>query len=105
MTETRSPVTDARPTRLSVDPGRLQRMWAMTPAQRVVAARAGQLSLGEMQRWAARCPHEVPLVDGEYFFIVALLADNEPATAGPACESGQDSTTDQAISAFADGRQ
>jgi hypothetical protein len=103
MTATRSPAAHARPTRLSVDPERLQRMWAMTPAQRVVAARTGQLSLAEMQCWAARRPHEVPLVDGEYFFIVALLADNEPAS--PVAGSDHDATTDQAISAFGDGRR
>ena len=73
-----------RPTQLTTDAERLQRMWAMTPAQRVQAARDGQLSLGEMQRWAARAPNEVPLVNGEFFFIAALLADNETAIEAPA---------------------
>ena len=65
----------ARPASLTVDPDRLERMWAMTAAQRPQAAARGQLSLGEMLKWAARRPHEVPLVNAEFFFITALLAD------------------------------
>ena len=61
---------------LRVDPERLERMWAMRPAERVAAAQQGQFTLGEMLRWAARCPHEVPIVDGEFFFITALMADS-----------------------------
>jgi hypothetical protein len=52
-------------------------MWALTPAERLAAARRGQFTLGEMLRWAARRPQEVPLVDGEFFFIAALSADSE----------------------------
>ncbi len=47
-------------------------MWAMSRAQRTAAAQHGQLTLGEMLRWAARAPHEVPTVNGEFFFIAAL---------------------------------
>ena len=47
-------------------------MWAMSRAQRVTAARHGQFTLGEMLRWASRLPDEVPLVNGELFFITAL---------------------------------
>lgn len=65
-----------RPASLTIDPERLERMWAMTPAQRRQAADRGQLSLGEMLRWAARHPDEVPLVDDEFFFITGLLADS-----------------------------
>jgi hypothetical protein len=73
-----------RPTRLAVDVERLERMWAMTPAQRLQAAQRGQLSLGEMLRWGSRAPREVPLVNGEFFFITALLADHESALDLPA---------------------
>ena len=66
-----------RPTRLQVDEERLELMWTLEPEQRLAAARAGQLTLGEMLRWAARAPHEVPLVDGEFFFITALSAERE----------------------------
>ena len=61
---------------LRIDPERLERMWALSPAERVAAAQRGQLTLGEMLRWAARAPAgEVPLVNGEFFFITALSAD------------------------------
>ena len=62
-------------TSLRVDDERLEQMWALAPAERLAAARNGQLTLGEMLRWAARAPHEVPLVNGEFFFITALSAD------------------------------
>jgi hypothetical protein len=57
---------------LKVDPDRLARMWKLKPAQRREAAQTGRLTLGEMLRWAARAPQEVPIVDGEFFFITAL---------------------------------
>lgn len=60
---------------LSVDPERLGRMWAMSPAERIAAAERGQFTLGEMLRWASRRPREIPLVEGEWFFITALSAD------------------------------
>ena len=62
---------------LAIDPDRLERMWAMTAEERRQAAERGQLSLGEMLRWAARAPHEVDLVDGEFWFITALSADTD----------------------------
>jgi hypothetical protein len=65
------------PASLAIDLDRLARMWAMTPAQRRQAAQRGQLSLGEMLKWASRRPHEVPIVNGEWFFITAYLADAE----------------------------
>jgi hypothetical protein len=60
---------------LRVNPERLERMWAMSPADRVAAAQGGEFTLGEMLRWASRRPHEVDLVDGEFWFITALSAD------------------------------
>ena len=78
QTQTRTAIP--RPASLAVDPDRLERMWAMTPAQRRQAAERGQLSLGEMLKWASRRPHEVPIVNGEFFFITAYLADNDEDT-------------------------
>jgi hypothetical protein len=76
-----------RPASLATSPERLARMWALTPAERLEEARQGRLSLAEMLRWASRAPHEVPLVNNEFFFITALLADvadaDEPTTAVP----------------------
>ena len=60
---------------LRVSPERIERMWQMTAAQRVEAARQGQFTLGEMLRWASRRPSEVELVDGEFWFITAFSAD------------------------------
>jgi hypothetical protein len=64
------------PASLAIDPDRLERIWAMTPAQRRQAAERGQLPLGEMLKWASRLPHEVPTVNGEWFFLAAYLTDN-----------------------------
>src|SRR5438067_2150774 len=62
---------------LRIDPERLAQLSRMTPQERVAMAQQGKLTLGEMLRWAARTPEEVPIVDGEFFFITALLADND----------------------------
>ncbi len=56
---------------------RIDAVWAMSPEQRIAAANRGELTLGEMLEWAARRPHEVPIVDDEFFFITALSADAE----------------------------
>ena len=81
QTQTRTAIP--RPASLAIDPDRLERMWAMTPAQRRQAAQRGQLSLGEMLKWASRRPHEVPIVNGEFFFITAYLADAAAAEDSP----------------------
>jgi hypothetical protein len=61
---------------LTIDPERLAQMWTMSPSERRHAAEHGELSLGEMLRWAARRPQQ--LVDGEwFFFITTLSADSE----------------------------
>ena len=60
---------------LRVDPERIERMWAMRPADRIQAAHEGRFTLGEMLRWASRFPSEVELVGGEFWFITAYLAD------------------------------
>jgi len=61
-----------KPTSLATTDERLARMWALTPSQRLEEARQGRLTLAEMLRWASRAPHEVPLVNNEFFFISAL---------------------------------
>ena len=48
----------------------------MRPDERVAAAQAGRFTVGEMLRWASRRPAEVPVVDGEWFFLSAFLADS-----------------------------
>jgi hypothetical protein len=60
---------------LHVDPERLERMWRMSPDERRAAAYRGELSLGEMLKWASRRPREVPLLNGEFFFIAVLTPE------------------------------
>lgn len=57
---------------LHVDADRLAAMWRMSPDERRATALRGELSLGEMLKWASRHPAEVPLVNDEFFFITAL---------------------------------
>lgn len=54
---------------------RLRRLWLMTPAQRIAAMRQGELSLEQCAAWAARHPEQVPLVDGEFEYLVALTPE------------------------------
>ena len=72
---------------LREDPDRLERMWAMSRADRLAAAQRGEFTLGEMLRWASRRPNEVPIIDGDFFFISAYLADGvetaDPADTSP----------------------
>ena len=72
---------------LRVNPERIERMWQMTTQQRVEAAQQGQFTLGEMLRWASRRPNEVPIIDGDFFFLSAYLADcvetADPADTSP----------------------
>ena len=51
------------------------RLWAMTPQERVQAMRAGRLSLRQCLHWAACRPQEVPLLDGEWEFIAAATPE------------------------------
>jgi hypothetical protein len=65
-----------------------ERLWAMRPDERVAAVHAGRLSLRLCFHWAARAPHEVPLINGEWAFIavttpeVADAGDTPDAAAG-----------------------
>jgi len=53
----------------------------MTAPERVHAASSGQLTLGELLAWAARDRHEVPLVNGEFFFIAQFMPEAESTEA------------------------
>jgi hypothetical protein len=54
-------------------PDRERAFWRLSPAERVAAMRAGELTLAECSRWAARAPHEVPITNGEFDYIAARL--------------------------------
>lgn len=54
---------------------RLSPMWQMTPSQRVDAMRRGRLSYEQLAAWSSRHPEQVPLVNGEYEWLVALTPE------------------------------
>ena len=50
-------------------------LWQMTPAQRVAAMRRGELTYEQLAAWSARHPDEVPVVHGEFEWILAKLPE------------------------------
>ena len=56
----------------------------MTPEQRLEAMFRGEFTYAQLGHWSARYPHEVPMVNGEFWWIVAHLDDvldgDEPLT-------------------------
>lgn len=47
----------------------------MTAKDRVRLMRAGRLTLNQCCAWAARTPHEIPVVNGEYEFITMFTPE------------------------------
>jgi len=54
---------------------RLDALWRMTPDERVAAMRRGDLTMEQCCAWAARYPHQVPLLHGEFEFIAAFTPE------------------------------
>ncbi|MFN8215174.1 MAG: hypothetical protein U0R71_01120 [Solirubrobacterales bacterium] len=52
-----------------------ERLSSLGAAGRLAAYQDGELTLSELNVWAALYPEEVPLVNGELPWIVASLAD------------------------------
>lgn len=50
---------------------RLRRLWQMTPAQRVAAMRRGELTYEQLAAWSARYPDQIPILQGEYLWLIA----------------------------------
>ena len=48
----------------------LDALWAMSPTERVAAMWRGDLTLYQLARWSSRAQHEVPLLGGEFAWIV-----------------------------------
>jgi hypothetical protein len=68
----------ARGLNIPVDEARqlqLDALWAMSPAQRVAAMWRGDLTLFQLTRWSSRASHEVPLLVGEFAYIVTRTAE------------------------------
>lgn len=63
-------------------------LWAMTPAERVEAMCAGELALVQLCKWTSRRPLEVPLLGGEFSWIV--MKTPEWAEAGDAHSTAGD---------------
>ena len=54
---------------------RLDALWRMTPDQRIVAMRNGDLTMEQCCAWAARYPQQVPLIHDEFEFIAAYTPE------------------------------
>jgi hypothetical protein len=48
----------------------LDALWAMSSIERVAAMWRGDLTLYQLSRWSSRAQHEVPLLGGEFAWIV-----------------------------------
>ena len=69
------PVGDARQNQIDA-------LWAMSPTDRITAMWRGDLTLFQLTSWSSRAPNEVPLIGGEFAYIV--MRTPEWAEAGEA---------------------
>jgi hypothetical protein len=66
------------PALLGADPTRAEQreaVWRMSPAERVAAMYRGDLSVFQCLAWAARYPEQVPLLNGEWWFIAIRMPE------------------------------
>ena len=70
---------------LAVEEDEISALWRLTRSQRIAAMRRGMLSFGQLIEWTRHRPDEVPLVHGEFEWIVLstpeFLEHDEPAAA------------------------
>ena len=57
-----------------------RRLWATTADERRAAMYAGTLSLRLCFHWANHAPHEVPVLNGEFWFIAIKTPEVADAT-------------------------
>jgi hypothetical protein len=50
-------------------------LWAMTRDERIAAMWRGDLTLRQLCQWSSRAQHEVPLLGGEFAWIVMRTPD------------------------------
>ena len=63
------------------DPGQSTALWGLTAQERVDAMWAGMLTLSQLTEWSRRRPTEVPLLGGEFAWIVMRMPEwHEPAS-------------------------
>jgi hypothetical protein len=60
-------------------------LWARTAEERVAAMWRRELSPLQLTEWSRRAPREVPLVNGEFAYIVMTLVDWIEASDQPRC--------------------
>lgn len=58
----------------------LDALWAMSAAERVAAMWRGDLTLYQLSRWSSRAQQEVPLLGGEFAWIVMRTPEWAEAT-------------------------
>jgi len=51
------------------------RVWRMTAEQLVAAMYAGELSFHQLCAWSSRYPDQVPVLDGELWFLAVLTPE------------------------------
>ena len=56
-------------------PDKLRALWGMTAAERIAAMWNGELTLRQLCHWSSRRPDEVPLLAGEFAWIVIRKPD------------------------------
>jgi hypothetical protein len=95
------PDSDTIPGLLPRDPewdAARQRLWAMTPNERVAAMRAGELSYALLCEWSARRPDEVPRLQtgssfaGEFEWLAAFIPEIADADDTPTRTSARHAT-------------
>jgi hypothetical protein len=70
----------------------LAALWAMTAAERVEAMWRGELSLAQLCKWSSRRPDEVPLISGEFAWIVIRTPAWADADGGAQTAPGTEGT-------------
>lgn len=58
-----------------INPERFKRFMKLPRAERVVLAEQFAVNKAEMVEWASTHPHEIPRVNGEFFFIALFMGD------------------------------
>jgi hypothetical protein len=50
---------------------RLRSLWQLSVPERIAAMRRGELTYEQLAAWSARYPEQVPMVHGEFEWIIA----------------------------------
>jgi hypothetical protein len=58
-----------------INPERYRRFMKLPRAERVVLAEQFAINKNELIEWASTHPHEIPVVNGEFFFIALFMGD------------------------------